>query len=244
MDGARIKIPDRLLTPPESDQPYIIDLLGAAALDFKSRFLESHSTAEPDLIPHSKANAEELIHSLLGSDQHALTEYELFGLAFSIARRHSIDFRPYLAHLDLGAFTAQQKYALSSAVGLEPEDDLYIWNSVVRSDILTLQDLRQRNLNRVLPLQRLYSSQTNGLATFFQYLRIATQEFTRKLLILKVSLFIYCLDCPPDLYIFYINRPMIVFPWASSYEDIFPGMLTPKSTTTLSCVHLCPKHLQ
>lgn len=187
VDGARIKIPERLLTPPESDIPYIIDVLGAAAREFSSRFLESHPISEPDLITHSKEHAQELIHSLLGSTQNALSEYEMFGLAFSIARRCLIDFRPYLAHLDLGAFTTQEKYALISAVHLKTEDDPYIWNSLVRSDILTSRDLEQRQLNKVLPLQRLYSSNTNGLATFFQYLRIATQEFTRKVLILKTD---------------------------------------------------------
>jgi hypothetical protein len=189
VDGARIKIPDRLLTPPESDVPYIIDVLGTAAAEFSSRFLGSHSIAEPGLITHSKEHAEELIHSLLGSDQNAVSEYEMFGLAFSVARRYSMDFRPYLAHVDFGALTAQEKYALISAVGLQPEDDPYIWNSLVRSDILTARDLEQRKLNRVLPLQRLYTSRTNGLATFFQYLRICTQEFTRKLLVLKVRIF-------------------------------------------------------
>ena len=193
VDGAKIKIPDRLLTPPESNIPYIIDVLAAAAADFSSRFLKSHPITEPGLIANSKEHAEELIHSLLGSDQHALSEYEMFDLAFFIARRHSVDFRPYLAHLDMGGLTAQEKYALSTAVGLKPEDDSYIWNSLVRSDILTPRDLDQRQLNRVLPLQRLYSSETNGLATFFRYLRIATQEFTRKLLIMKVTTSPFCL---------------------------------------------------
>jgi hypothetical protein len=186
VDGAKIKIPDRLLTPPESDVPYIIDVLGAAAAEFSSRFLQSHPITEADLVETSKENAEELLHSLLGSDQNALSEYEMFCLAFSVSRRHSIDFRPYLAHLDLGALSAQEKYALSSAVGLKAEDEPYIWNSLVRSNILTPRDLEHRHLDKVLPLQRLYSSEINGLATFFQYLRIATHEFTRKLLIMKV----------------------------------------------------------
>jgi regulator of nonsense transcripts 1 len=186
VDGAKIKIPDRLLTPPESNGPYIIDVLGAAAAEFSSRFLQSHPIVEFGLMATSKENAEELIHSLLGSNQNALSEYEVFGLAFSIARQHSINFRPYIVHLDFGALSTREKYALSSAVGLTRDDDSYIWNSLVRSDILTPRDLEQRQLNKVLPLQRLYSSETNGLATFFQYLRIATQEFTRKLLIMKV----------------------------------------------------------
>ena len=128
-----------------------------------------------------------LILSLLRSQQSALSEYEIFQMAYSAARHASIDFRPFLIHLDFGALSAQQKYALSSALGLTSEDDLYIWNSLVRSNILQPRDLKQRQLNEVLPLQRLYSSEIHGQGVFFQYLKMATQEFTRKLLILQVS---------------------------------------------------------
>jgi regulator of nonsense transcripts 1 len=186
VDGAKIKIPERLLTPPESDTPYIIDVLATAAENFSSCFSSSHPSREVGNVASSQEDPEVLIHSLLGSEQQALSEYEMFDLAFAIARKHSIDFHPFLAHLDFGALSAQQKYALSSTAGLGWEDAPYIWNSLLRSDILTSRDLEQRQLNKVLPLQRLYSSATNGLATFFQYLRIATQEFKRKLLIMKV----------------------------------------------------------
>lgn len=188
VDGARIKIPDRLLTPPESDNPYIIDLLGSAAKQFSTHFLQSHSDRKSDIAENSE-DAPELIRSLLQSNQNALSEYEIFDMAFSIARRHSLDFRPYLAHVELGALTTREKYALSSTVGLTAEDDPFIWNSLIHSDILTSRDLEQRQLNKPLPLQRLYSSKIHGLHVFFQYLRIATQEFTRKLLIMKVLLF-------------------------------------------------------
>ena len=188
VDGARIKIPDRLLTPPESDTPYIIALLASAAEEFSNHFLQSHLTDGTSGLEENSEDDKELIRSLLQSSQNALSEYELFNIAFSIARRHSesVDFRPYLAHLDIGALTTQEKYALSSTVDLTPEDDSYIWNSLLRSDILTSRDLEQRQLNKVLPLQRLYSSKIHGLAVFFQYLCIATQEFTRKLLVIKV----------------------------------------------------------
>ena len=187
VDGARIKIPDRLLTPPESDEPYIIDLLAAAAENFATRFMESHPVPEVNEDTQSAEENKFLILSLLRSQQSALSEYEIFQMAYSVARRYSIEFRPLLVHLDFGAFSTQQKYALSSALRLTPEDDPYIWNSLVRSNILQPRDLEQRQLNKVLPLQRLYSSETHGLGTFFQYLKIATQEFTRKLLILQVS---------------------------------------------------------
>lgn len=186
VDGARIKIPDRLLTPPKNESPYIIDLLADAAARFSSRFLQSELSSEPAM-PIDKETAENLIVSLLCSEQNALSEYELFNLALSVARKHSIDIRPYLPHVDFSALTSQQKYALISAAQLGTDYDAVIWNSLLRSDILVDSDLQQRKLGGALRLQRLYTSSINGLGTFFQFLEIATQDFNRKLMILKVS---------------------------------------------------------
>lgn len=187
VDGARIKIPDRLLTPPPTETPYIIDLLGDAAAEFSARFLQSQISSDSSLIVDQKV-ANDLITALLCSEQNALSEYEIFSLALSISRKHSIDFRPYLVHVNFGALTSQQKYALISAAQLDSEYDALIWNSLLRSDILVPSDLQQRRLNGVLPFQRLYASSINGLGTFFQFLHIATQDFTRKLLVMKVCL--------------------------------------------------------
>lgn len=184
VDGARIKIPDRLLNPPEP-QEFVIDLLAAEALRFAAEFTQSEN-ARSNLLEVDAEEGKELMVRLLQSEQNALSEYELFQMAYALARKHSFDVRPYLTHLDLGALSTQQKYAISSTLGLSPEDHPYLWNSLFRSDLLTTRDLYQRNLSQPFALQRLYSSKFNGLATFFEYLRIATEEFTRKILIIKV----------------------------------------------------------
>jgi len=185
VDGARIKIPERLLAPPEPTEPFILDLLEKAATDFAEQFIQSASSGN-GLTATNAEDAQQLVLQLLTSQQNAVSEYGLFNMALFLARKHGIDVRPYLSHIDIGALTTQQKYALSSQLNLTPQDDPYIWNSLYRSDILTARDLYQKELNRPYSLQRLYSSKVHGLPTFFRYLQMATQDYTRKLLVMKV----------------------------------------------------------
>jgi hypothetical protein len=187
VDGARIKIPERLLAPPEPTEPFILDLLERAATDFAERFTQSAASGN-GLAAANAEEAQQLILQLLKSQQNAVSEYELFNMALRLAREHGVDVRPYLSHVDVGALTTQQKYALSSQLNLTPQDDPYIWNSLYHSDILTARDLYQKELNRPYSLQRLYSSKVHGLHTFFRYLQMATQDYTRKLLVMKVVL--------------------------------------------------------
>ncbi len=56
----------------------------------------------------------------------------------------------------------------------------------MRSEILQPRDLEYRKLGGPLRLQKLYSSTQQGRAAFFEYLREATQNFERRLLVIKV----------------------------------------------------------
>ena len=126
------------------------------------------------------------IRQLLRGERHAFSEFEAFNMAVAIARKRDIDLRSMLSYLDLGALTVEQKCTVSSTLELTPEEDRRIWNSLFWSDILTERDLEQRTLNRKLSFQRFYSSNKVGLRTFWQYLKMCFQDFTRKVLILKV----------------------------------------------------------
>ena len=185
VDGAKITIPDRLSNPPETEEPFILDLLADAATAFSERFLESlpvydvaRDLPQDDVIQY--------IRQLLRGERHAFSEFEMFNMAVAIANKRDIDLRPMLPYLDLGALTVEQKYTVSFTLGLTPEEDRRIWNSLFWSDILTERDLEQRKLNARLPLQRFYSSKESGLRTFWQYLKMCLQDFTRKILVLKV----------------------------------------------------------
>jgi hypothetical protein len=186
VDGGKIVIPERLSNPPETTEPFILDLLAEAAKAFSERFLESLPVYDVarDL---PRDDAMQYIRQLLRGERRAFSEFEMFNMVVAIARKREIDLRPMLPYLNLGALTVQQKYTVSSTLKLSQEEDRYIWNSLFWSDILTERDLDQRKLNARIPLQRFYSSNKSGLRTFWQYLKMCLEDFTRKILVLKVK---------------------------------------------------------
>ncbi|TFK70694.1 RNA-directed RNA polymerase [Pluteus cervinus] len=201
VDGAPIKIPDRLRNVPETETSkgrYIIDLLAESAKKFAAGFTQTEEVRTA-LVSRTLDGSEPLVHrddakaliaQLFESNQSALSEYELFMLALQVARKHGLgasEIKMILSHLDTAALTTQQKYAVISALDVDVKEHPFIWNSLIRSDILTERDLYQRSLNTPFSIQRLYSSKVNGLTTFFEYLRIGTQDFTRKLLVLQTD---------------------------------------------------------
>lgn len=187
VDGARIKIPDRLTTPPESAVPFIIDLLEEQAIKFAEAF-EEHTNVAQAITTISRETAEALTINLLRSQQHTISEYELFNLAFRLWKQNSpSNVKTLLSHIDVTALTTQEKYAVSSTLELSAQENAYVWNSLFRSDILTRTDLYQRSLDRPFAIQRLFSSRLNSMSTFFEYLRRGVQEYTRKFVVIQVS---------------------------------------------------------
>ncbi|KAK0493854.1 RNA-directed RNA polymerase [Armillaria luteobubalina] len=189
VDGASIKIPDRLTSPPEppEDSVFIIKALADAASQFAGSFAAEMATLSDLTTTVDMEDAEELIVQLLRSNQSALSEYELYTLAYRLALKHSLDHRVFLSYINFGALTTDQKHSLSYALNLSREEHASLWNSLLRSDLLGPADMYQRNLAQPFSLQRLYSSKIQGHATFFTYLQIAMQDFTRKVLLLKTD---------------------------------------------------------
>ena len=193
VDGAPTRIPEKLANPPEQKEPYILDLLESAAVAFAEKFAARETTRMSLVVGQDYQGADEdengkaLIQQLFLSDQHSMTEYELFDLAFRFAQKRKVDIRPLLAQIDFSALTFSEKHAMSSALYLDGVDYPEIWNSFIRSDILKPRDIYYRSLNRPFSLQRLYSSRISGLGTFFEYLKLATQDYTRKVLLMRVS---------------------------------------------------------
>ncbi|KAG5352321.1 hypothetical protein C0989_002856 [Termitomyces sp. Mn162] len=190
VDGAQVRIPDRLTNPPErtDSEPYILDVLEADRKAFADEFLLADTMPLRDTVAiMDSEGARDLLVALLQSQQSAVSEYELFNLALLVARKHDVDITQYLNHLNMSALSAQEKHAFGLTLNLSTNYYPDIWNSLIRSDILTPQDLYHRTLGRPFSIQRLYSSKTQGLTTFFEFLRMGTQEYTRKLLVFKTE---------------------------------------------------------
>ena len=130
VDGAPVKIPDRLKSPPEPKEPYIIDLLQAAARQFFDEFMKRDPDAL-DLSLLSPDDAREVLIKFLSAEKIAMSEYEVVTMAAAFARKNNIEMRPYLGHIDFGALGAAEKHALSVQLNLSPERDPYLWNRFV-----------------------------------------------------------------------------------------------------------------
>ncbi|KZV92820.1 RNA-directed RNA polymerase [Exidia glandulosa HHB12029] len=187
VDGGRIKVPTRLSEIPEAKEPYVVDELAKAAEAFAERFLQATSVSSLAMAT-DEGDAAELISNMLGSKQHVLPEWDLVQRCLTLARLRRIDFSVFLPHIDYGSLGAQEKYALVGALPpLSPLEFSRMWNSLFQSDVLRQQDLEDRNLDRPLSLQQFYSSRVQGRAAFFEYLSMATRDFTRKMLVLKID---------------------------------------------------------
>ncbi|KAG2003690.1 RNA helicase [Coprinopsis cinerea AmutBmut pab1-1] len=189
VDGAPIKIPERLQNPPEPDpnNPFIIDVLKEHEEKFEAEFRASPQVNPQDLVELDAEHAQQHIEQLFKSNQKALSEFELFELALRFSRKHGVDIRPFLTQIDISALTSMQKATIKSVLDLSRIEYPYLWNSLFQSDILSSSDLRIQNLDSSISLQKLYSSRSNSQATFFEYLRKATQDYTRKLLLLRTD---------------------------------------------------------
>ncbi|CCO32890.1 RNA-dependent RNA polymerase 2 Short=AtRDRP2 [Rhizoctonia solani AG-1 IB] len=187
VDGARIRIPERLTKPPEVKEPFVLDVLIAEAHSFSERFLTTEAV-HFDKLEHT--TAEEALNTLMSLDNSAFptsTEDEIVQVCRRFARRNMVDFKNYLHHVDFSALSANEKYALCSTLDLNPESHPFIWNSLLRSDVVPGFVLAEQNLAGPLPLQRLYSSRIQGRQAFFEYLKRATTDFMRKLIIVKTD---------------------------------------------------------
>ncbi|KAF5351219.1 hypothetical protein D9756_008167 [Leucocoprinus leucothites] len=187
VDGASIKIPDRLTTPPEPTGPFIVDLLEVHAINFAEEF-EAQANAAEAVAAVDQETAEALTLSLLRSKQHAISEFELFNIAYRFWQKYGLsNIQSLLTHIDVSALSTQEKYAVSSTLQLNAQENTYIWNSLFQSDILTREDLYQRALDRPFAIQRFFSSRINSMSTFFEYLRRGIQDYTRKLILIQVE---------------------------------------------------------
>ncbi|KAJ3842639.1 RdRP-domain-containing protein [Lentinula raphanica] len=182
VDGAHVKIPERLRKPPEPPEGsrFVLTELFQAAQTWSQGFLVRQGVAESASV--SVDEADELIKRLFSVSESTVSEYKLLELARRIARKHDISFRPYLSYINYGALQTHEKYELAQTMEMSLEEEAYMWNSLLRSDIVSPKELTDKKLSGPLRVQRLYSSKDVGIHAFFGYLVRAMQNFTRKLL--------------------------------------------------------------
>ena len=137
VDGASIKIPERLTTIPQKtdDSPHAAEPFVLDALHEQTRaFLEEFQQRHPEAIQMggiTQETAETMILSFLSSEKLALSEYETVTKAAALAVKHSINLLRYVSHIDFSALSVPEKYAVSIILNVTPEEAPYIWNRLV-----------------------------------------------------------------------------------------------------------------
>ena len=90
VDGARVKIPERLRKPPAAEGNFVLDVLADAAEAFRTRFT-GRVASDLDPATTSPEDAEDVLAQLFKSKPKAISEYELFSMAVAFARKFSIN---------------------------------------------------------------------------------------------------------------------------------------------------------
>ncbi|CAG8588938.1 9252_t:CDS:10, partial [Acaulospora colombiana] len=119
VDGAIIKIPERLRSPPTPSEPFIVDIMLDECRAFAQEWLASHSSTEKSV---DRIADEEVLTALLTSDRVTLTEFQTLQLAWRIARRSSINIKPYIPMMNFGSLSPSEKRMICHAFDLTPEE--------------------------------------------------------------------------------------------------------------------------
>lgn len=136
VDGAAIRIPERLRTLPESSKDFIVDTMIEKAKAFAQKW---QTTKANLMVPVDKMTDEERIKSLLGSERASMSEFQALQIAFRIAKRSSIDIARYYPMMNFSALKVAEKYSVCSMFDMDTEHRLMVWNrSVLPAQILSL----------------------------------------------------------------------------------------------------------
>jgi hypothetical protein len=125
VDGAIIKIPDRLRTPPTPSEPFIVDIMLNESKAFAQDWLGIRGITTKSMDPTAD---EEVLAALLTSDRVTLTEFQTLQLAWRIARRSSINIKPYIPMMNFGSLSPSEKRIICHAFDLTPEEQRAVWN--------------------------------------------------------------------------------------------------------------------
>ncbi|KAG8830443.1 hypothetical protein FRC18_008083 [Serendipita sp. 400] len=184
VDGALIRIPEHLRTPPEPTEPFIVDVMRDEAKVFAQEWMSNEENVK--LIVNADSDIQ-TIKALLTSDRISMTEFQVLQTAARIAQRSLINLRPFFPLMNFSALAATEKRIISDMFGMNYEENIVLWNSLMRSDLLD-QSAFQRDLREPpLRLHRLYTTANQGLSGFFEYLKRSLEYYKRRLIIIKTD---------------------------------------------------------
>ncbi|EXK24346.1 hypothetical protein FOMG_18917 [Fusarium oxysporum f. sp. melonis 26406] len=192
VDGNRIKIPDRLRSPPrpsEDAPPFILDVLHN---DGKKRVHDLSLPSEADLAGYDV----DAIQLLLTRDDIAISEFECIKWAHAWCTQNQISFENLLHLFDFNVLTSEQKAWILAHVPPSPSVPALITNALCSSSILERSELEKFQLdNPGIKWKKTYDSSVDRLATFHDAIATNLEMFHRTIMVFqpheRLSLAIY-----------------------------------------------------
>lgn len=129
MDGAPVKIPDKLLSPPEDlANPFILDILAEDAKIIVQGWKDNTTVSTLTSLDPPKPLSEADLLDLLASESLALPEYARVQMMFSYCRRTQSSPTPYLAAIDWQALTSIEKHTVEEYLMPFYDPGPILWN--------------------------------------------------------------------------------------------------------------------
>ena len=125
VDGARIRISDRLRTPPDSSEPFIVDTMLEVAKEFARNWL---SGADSIKAKGEKLTDEQTITALLLSRRVSMSEFQTLQLVLKISKRSSVKLGPYYPLMNFSALNSNEKHEICRMLPLDLTDQGMVWN--------------------------------------------------------------------------------------------------------------------
>lgn len=182
VDGNRIKIPDKLRSPPKPPQdapPFVLDVLHD---DSKERTHGLTLSQHADLVGYDI----DAIQLLLSRDDIAMSEFEFVKLAHTWCLKKKISFENLLHLFDFNILTSEQKAWVLAHVPTSSSAPALVLNALSSSNILQRSELQHFHFDYPgIKWKRTYDSSVDRLATFHDAVVTNLEMFQRTLIVFQ-----------------------------------------------------------
>ncbi|CEF83201.1 hypothetical protein FGSG_09076 [Fusarium graminearum PH-1] len=192
VDGNRIRIPEKLQSPPKSPDdapPFILDILHSESRD------QAHSLS---LSQNGDLDGYDIdaIQLLLSRQDVAISEFECIKLAHTWCLKNKTSFENLLHLFDFNLLTAEQKAWVLAHAPPSPSTPGLVLNALCSSGILEPNELKYFRLDYPgIQWKRMFDSSIDRLATFHDAVATNMELFHRTLIVFqpdeRLSLAIY-----------------------------------------------------
>ncbi|OQV00754.1 AAA domain-containing protein [Cladophialophora immunda] len=197
VDGNRIKIPEKLLDPPDvapNANPFVLDVLHDAAQQHCSVVKKAATPlnpAEQHTLGHDVQTMgitdRDMVEFVL-SNPTPFSDFELAKLTLSWCRRNNVPFEEFWAYFDASQLTVDEQAWILSELPPSPKYPSHFKNGLLQSNILSPEDLRAFRLDlHFLHWKCVFDSQSDPLRRLMAMVNQTFPRFAKKLLILRLG---------------------------------------------------------